>query len=114
MSRENCVICALEIENFIKNFSLQIIFRVHHSVGDGVALLRLLLESLNDEVECNASADNPILGHKELFVDRLTRYYINLVTILRTPYTIVRMSLKEIDVNSIHPASLSGNKVSRG
>lgn len=30
-------------------FLLQIIFRVHHSLGDGVALMRLLLESIADK-----------------------------------------------------------------
>lgn len=92
--------------------SLKVVFRVHHSLGDGVALLRLLLETLADKVDFDVAEGNPLLSNMtEDFQRKLMRYGINLMTFFKAPAMLFKMALKEIDVNRIHPEKTTGNKV---
>lgn len=87
------------------------IFRVHHAVGDGVALLRLFLETLADKESMNV-IDNPILEELDDTLRlKLYRLYISMLTILKSPSILCTQALKAIDVNGIHPTKLSGKKV---
>ena len=86
------------------------IFRVHHAVGDGVALLRLFLETLADKESMNV-IDNPILEEQnDTLRLKLYRLCISILTILKSPSILCSQALKAIDVNGIHPVTLSGNK----
>lgn len=96
----------------IISFAPQVIFRVHHSVGDGIALLRLLLESLADKEEINVTGEDSISSRRvESLKERIVRYTVNLVTFFKMPSVLFLMATKEIDVNKLHPQRLTGNKV---
>jgi hypothetical protein len=86
---------------------------VHHSVGDGVALLRLLLESLADKDDIDEVEDKPLLSrYREKFSEKMLRYAVNLIAFFKMPSVLFSQSvLKEIDNNHIHPEKLSGKKV---
>lgn len=86
------------------------IFRVHHAVGDGVALLRLFLETLADKESMNV-VDNPILEEQnDTLRLKLYRLFITILTILKSPSILCTQGMKAIDVNGIHPVKLSGKK----
>lgn len=94
----------------LTQFFTQVIFRVHHSVGDGVALLRLLLETLADKE--NFASGNPLMSPmSENFTETIMRLAKYLITFVKTPSALLTMALRKIDVNQIHPETLSGNKV---
>lgn len=88
---------------------------MHHSVGDGVALLRLFLESLADKEDIDIVEDNPLLSQiGESFSERMFRYAVNLCTFIKMPSVLFSHTvMKAIDDNPIHPEKLSGKKVGR-
>lgn len=99
---------------------------MHHSLGDGVALLRLLLETMSDsEMEENEKFDSmEIPTVQENFVMKMAReikvkfnsifnihLWIMINHLIMMPSVLYKMNAREIDVNEIHPTSLSGKKV---
>jgi hypothetical protein len=107
-----CLIGKQMIKGNDGELKLPVVFRVHHSVGDGVALLRLFLEALADKEEL-AIVDNPLLNQNkiETFNEIFMRFVVNVITILKSPSVLCTQMLKEIDLNRIHPTKLSGVKV---
>ncbi|XP_059053842.1 uncharacterized protein LOC131848104 [Achroia grisella] len=85
-----------------------IIFRIHHSVGDGVALIEFLCESL---------ADNTNSQTAKTFIMPKIRYdtpsdLINMIRKLCTiPLCIVDLILRKADKNALHGPSLVGMKI---
>jgi hypothetical protein len=94
-------------------FILKIIFRVHHSVGDGVALLRLLLETVSDKENYSFVVGNPLLSRcQENASEKLNRIAVNVITFVKLPSVLFsHLFLKAVDENRIHPKKLSGSKV---
>jgi hypothetical protein len=92
---------------------LKIIFRVHHSVGDGVALLRLLLETVSDKENYSFVVGNPLLSRfEENASEILNRIVVNVITFVKLPSVLFsHLFLKAVDENRIHPKKLSGSKV---
>ncbi|XP_070507604.1 O-acyltransferase WSD-like [Chironomus tepperi] len=87
-----------------------VIFRVHHSVGDGVALLRLFLEALADKEDVNIEGNPVLMQTDNSFSMKFMRFLSNVVTIIKTPSVLCTQMQKQIDINRIHPSKLSGNK----
>lgn len=101
-------------------------FRLHHSLGDGVALLRLLLETMSDsETEENEKLNSTeIPTVKENFAIKIAReikvkfnsifnihLWIMMNHLIMMPSVLYKMNARAIDVNQIHPTSLCGKKV---
>ncbi|CAG9806865.1 unnamed protein product [Chironomus riparius] len=87
-----------------------VIFRVHHSVGDGVALLRLFLEALADKEDVDID-ENPVLTQTDnSFNTKFMRFLSTVVTCIKSPSVLCSQMQKQIDINKIHPSKLSGNK----
>lgn len=85
---------------------------MHHSVGDGVALLRLFLESLADKEDIDMVEDDSLLSQSgESFSEKMLRYAVNLITFIKMPSVLFSAVMKAIDDNPIHPQKLSGKKV---
>lgn len=110
-----------------------ILFRVHHCLGDGVALLRLLLESMADK-SVNAklmwSTPNVIENCKEeakwlrvvknigsaLTIHNLQKFYEKLIQTLYliyvTPFVLTEITFSlSPDSNILHPNDINGEKV---
>uniref|UniRef100_A0A336ML85 CSON003161 protein n=1 Tax=Culicoides sonorensis TaxID=179676 RepID=A0A336ML85_CULSO len=109
-----------------------ILFRVHHCLGDGVALLRLLLESMADKsynVKSMWTASNTAeikeennwikyakLIMKFVTVENLQKLYEMVIQTLQliyvTPYTLTKISFQlSPDKNILHPDEVSGEKI---
>lgn len=103
------VSCLHLIDHVKAHFSSsQMIFRVHHSLGDGFALLRLLLGCVDvDDRSKNVS----LPPFEETWQEKLKTFFIYCVAFLRTPHFMIATALKKRDNNRIHPKELSGNKV---
>lgn len=96
---------------------------MHHSLGDGVSLLRFFLEIIADkdtkfyETQHNVgksnrvNSQNPVLA-KNSINQRFTSIKARLRMILKSPAALIyQAAFHQIDRNSLHPPKLSGNKV---
>lgn len=89
-------------------FNSQVIFRFHHSLGDGTALLRLLLECVDVD---DRNKDLSFPSFEESWREKLKISLIYFAAFLKTPHFMVTTAFKKRDSNRIHPKELSGNKV---
>jgi hypothetical protein len=56
--------------------------------------------------------DNPILVQgKDTLTLKCYRFFISMLTILKSPSVLCAQAIKLIDENKIHPKQLTGNKV---
>ncbi|KAG5670581.1 hypothetical protein PVAND_000833 [Polypedilum vanderplanki] len=95
---------------YIDGIKYPVIFRIHHSVGDGVALLRLFLETLADNEDIKIE-NNPLLTDmKDSLYLKFLRLISFIYTIIKTPSVLCSQIRKEIDYNQIHPTILTGKK----
>ncbi|VVD03247.1 uncharacterized protein LOC126972452 [Leptidea sinapis] len=87
-----------------------IIFRIHHSVGDGIALIELLCKILADSKGTESLFKAPEIGN--LFDHNLRRDYADI------PRNLYKMALsfadgiiRSSDINALHGPSLEGKKL---
>lgn len=111
-----------------------ILFRVHHCLGDGVALLRLLLESMADKsenakllwtapknIDSEDKQDSKFLNVTKTFVKNLSlpnlqktyeKFIQTIYLIYVTPYVLCTLTFSlSPDSNIMHPNDIDGEKV---
>lgn len=81
-----------------------IIFRIHHSVGDGVALIEFLCDTLADDVQAKPACLVSNTKPKE-HSDNVN-FVTNLRKICEIPMSFVNLIIKDHDVNSLHGPEL--------
>ncbi|GAB0099570.1 O-acyltransferase WSD1, C-terminal [Sergentomyia squamirostris] len=95
-----------------KKLKYPIICRVHHSLGDGVALLRFFLEAIADQ---DATKTRPLNHHRKLEINvrkTITELLRWTKLIGSIPFHIVQHFSDSSDNNTLHGPRLSGQKVS--
>lgn len=88
-----------------------IIFRIHHSVGDGVALIDFLCKSFADEDE-GSKVNTFCLPDSCRVNNNSPRSLISMIRVLcEIPICLLDGILREPDINSLHGPNLSGKKI---
>lgn len=100
-----CLVC----DKSINSSMVPIIFRVHHALGDGVALLRFVMEAFESETICDGNYPPLTKNAKNKpFNQILTTLY----AIYKAPSVILSNILLRVpDINSIHPKIVTGDQV---
>lgn len=90
---------------------IPVVFRVHHSVGDGVTLMKFVLETFNDDSE-KFTIPKPMMSGST-FKDKVQKFFMNVHAIYKLPKVLLSTGLLHpIDENSMHPEIVTGCKVS--
>lgn len=120
--------CVNNVDNKYSMFSFhqaQVLIRMHHSLGDGVSLLRFFLEILADESPMLYETLGKFAERKEMYAHNpaLAKHSVNqshtsikdkLRMLLKSPAALIyQAAFHQIDRNSLHPKKLSGKKVSK-
>lgn len=100
---------AFECEN--GRMMIPVVFRVHHSVGDGVTLMKFVLETFNDDVG-KFTIPSPMMM-SETIKEKVQKFFSNLHAIYKLPKVLLSNGLlHRIDENILHPEIVTGCKVS--
>ncbi|CAH3916723.1 unnamed protein product [Pieris brassicae] len=93
-------------EAFLNNYA--IMFRIHHSVGDGIALIDFLCKILADESDINVFKPPEVCN---LIEENLAKDFVDLLSKLKEIIMcIVHGIIRKPDLNSLHGPKLEGKK----
>lgn len=85
-----------------------IIFRIHHAVGDGVALIEFLCKTLADDVK---NDEKFLMPNNYISTDTSTTLLVKIKQLFSMPICFVDGILRKPDKHSLHGPSLLGKKI---
>lgn len=88
-----------------------IIIRVHHAVGDGVALIEFLCETIADDSETDSRAFCVPVVYNQSSKRTLADYLEIIIKFCKIPSCLVDCILRTPDRTSIHGPALNGKKI---
>lgn len=98
-----CCSCAPQVAETFENGGSATVFRIHHAYGDGVALVRMLIERLCD---CETGAVSYMAAASG--ADEQSKWRGMLTAALHAPFVLAEQVLARPDRNPLHGQRVSG------